>query len=180
MSKSAPPRTPLLLSRRQLLRVLGLTGVAGFGAAVIGGCAGADPGAGAPAVDAVPTALPPVVRTKADAAAPRSLVVIELEGGHDGFAMLVPYGDAGFRRLRDHIWVDPKDLHVLDDRYALAKGLGPVAKNLAFVEGVGVAKPDLSHSAMLQRWWQGDPEGARGLLTVSSADAAMPPSAQNP
>ena len=165
MSMSVMPRTPLLLSRRQLLRMLGLTGVAGFGATVAGGCAGADPDAAAPAVGAVPTALPPAVRTKADAAAPRSLVVIELEGGHDGFAMLVPYGDARFRRLRDHIWVDPKDLHVLDDRYALAKGLAPVEKNLAFVEGVGVAKPDLSHSAMLQRWWHGDPEGSRGLLT---------------
>jgi uncharacterized protein (DUF1501 family) len=63
------------------------------------------------------------------------------------------------------VWTDPKELHVLDDRYALSKGLEPVAKRLSFVEGVGVAKPNLSHFDMLQRWWQGDPEGNAGLLT---------------
>lgn len=95
----------------------------------------------------------------------RVLVVLELQGGHDGFAMLVPYADDRFRKLRDRVWVDPKELHMLDDRYAISKGLEPVAKRLAFVEGVGVAKPDLSHFAMLQRWWHGDPEGNAGSLT---------------
>jgi uncharacterized protein (DUF1501 family) len=95
----------------------------------------------------------------------RVLVVLELQGGHDGFSMLVPYADDRFRKLRDRVWTDPKDLHVLDDRYALSKGLEPVAKRLSFIEGVGVGKPNLSHFDMLQRWWQGDPEGNAGLLT---------------
>jgi uncharacterized protein (DUF1501 family) len=89
----------------------------------------------------------------------RSLVILEIRGGYDGFATLIPYGDGRFRRLRDRIWVDREELLTLDERYALPPGLEPVKDRLAFVEGVGVAKPDLSHFAMLQRWWQGDPDG---------------------
>jgi uncharacterized protein (DUF1501 family) len=95
----------------------------------------------------------------------RVLVVLELRGGNDGFATLVPYGDGRFRRLRDRIWVEPRELAVLDDRYAIAKGLGPLEDRLAFVEGVGVARPDLSHFAMMQRWWQGDPDGTANRAT---------------
>jgi uncharacterized protein (DUF1501 family) len=95
----------------------------------------------------------------------RVLVVVELRGGIDGFATLVPYGDSAFRRLRDRIWVDPKDLDVIDDRYAVAKGLGAVKDRLAFVEGVGVANPNLSHFDMMRRWWLGDLDGKTSLAT---------------
>ena len=164
------PNEPILVSRRRLLHMLGMAGAAGLSTALLG--CGHDPEQGAATTTAAPAAGP-VVRTKGDANATRSLVVIEMQGGNDGFAMLVPYGDGSFRRLREHIWVDPKDLHIIDDRYAIAKGLAPVAKDLAFVEGVGVANPDMSHSAMAGRWWQGDPEGNRGLLTGFHPRAAI-------
>jgi uncharacterized protein (DUF1501 family) len=96
---------------------------------------------------------------------PRVLVVIEMQGGNDGFSMLVPSGDARFRQLRDRAWLNPKDLVRLDDRYSLPAGLAPLSAHLAFVEGVGVAKPDLSHTSMMTRWWQGDPEGTARTRT---------------
>ena len=106
----------------------------------------------------------PVAQGRA-AAGPRALVVIELQGGNDGFSMLVPSGDGRFRPLRDHVWLNPKDMLRIDDRYSMAAGLGPVASQLAFVEGVGVTNPDFSHSAMLTRWWHGDPDGAGNIYT---------------
>jgi uncharacterized protein (DUF1501 family) len=96
---------------------------------------------------------------------PRVLVVIELQGGNDGFSMLVPTGDARFRSLRDRAWLDPKVLTRVDDRYSIAQGLAPIASRLSFVEGVGVPNPDLSHTAMMTRWWQGDAEGRTGDYT---------------
>ena len=85
--------------------------------------------------------------------------MIELLGGNDGFSMLVPSGDGRFRQMRDRAWLEAKDMDRYDDRYSIAKGLAPLSSQLAFVEGVGVGRPDLSHSAMQARWWQGDPDG---------------------
>jgi uncharacterized protein (DUF1501 family) len=159
------PRTPIAMSRRQVLQMLGLTG-AGFMLDACGGTnATTEASAKTPTTGKLAKAAKGATPASTDGNPPKTLVVIELQGGHDGFAMLVPYGDGRFHKLRDRIWIDPKELHILDDRYALAKGLAPVAEHLAFVEGVGVAKPDLSHFAMLQRWWQGDPVGDTGILT---------------
>jgi uncharacterized protein (DUF1501 family) len=96
---------------------------------------------------------------------PRVLVVIELQGGNDGFSMLVPSGDARFRQLRDRVWLNPKDLQPFGGGYSIAQGLAPLTSRLAFVEGVGVAQPDLSHSSMMARWWQGNPDGASATGT---------------
>jgi uncharacterized protein (DUF1501 family) len=155
------------VTRRQLLKMLGVTTLGGA-AGVLGACsasggrtaeASTKRGASAGHKKAVGK------NTRADNAAAgssagqRVLVVVEMQGGHDGFAALVPYGDARFHKLREKIWTDPKELVVLDDRYALSKGLGVIKDRLAFVEGVGVSKPDLSHFAMMSRWWAGDPDG---------------------
>ncbi len=168
MNTTDGARGPLQMSRRQLLQMLGV-------AAVGAGCSGSSIAAPkkdtAKATNAGAKAAAKATTGRATKGANgsgsnnRVLVVLELQGGHDGFAMLVPYADDRFRKLRDRVWVDQKELHVLDDRYAIAKGLEPVADRLSFVEGVGVAKPDLSHFAMLQRWWHGDPEGTAGSLT---------------
>jgi uncharacterized protein (DUF1501 family) len=93
------------------------------------------------------------------AATGKTLVVIEVQGGMDGFATLIPYGDGRFRKLRERIWIDQKELVMLDDTYAVPKGLAKVHSKLAFVEGVGVALPDFSHFDMMRRWWMGDPDG---------------------
>lgn len=159
-------RNPLALSRRQLLQMLGVGSLAAFGAA----CTQTSDAAlkkptGSKSTGKNTAAKPSAGATGSRGTNNKVLVVLELQGGHDGFSMLVPYADDRFRKLRDRVWTDPKELHVLDDRYALSKGLEPVAKRLSFIEGVGVGKPNLSHFDMLQRWWQGDPEGNAGLLT---------------
>ncbi len=165
-------RRPLSLNRRQLLQMLGVGSLAAFGAACTQTSDAASKKAAA-GQGSKPTGKGQVAKAGSGsgsgdgsrATTNKVLIVLELQGGHDGFSMLVPYADDRFRKLRDRVWTDPKELHLLDDRYAVSKGLAPVAKRLSFIEGVGVAKPNLSHFDMLQRWWQGDPEGGSGLLT---------------
>jgi uncharacterized protein (DUF1501 family) len=163
-------RNPLALSRRQLLQMLGVGSLAAFGAACTqtSDAASKKPngqGAKSAAKGPVAKATGAGSGSGGKVANNKVLIVLELQGGHDGFSMLVPYADDRFRKLRDRVWTDPKELHLVDDRYAVSKGLAPVAKRLSFIEGVGVGKPNLSHFDMLQRWWQGDPEGGSGLLT---------------
>ncbi len=145
------------ISRRQLLSALGIGG-----AGVLAGCTSVSSSSkktsttvtqGAAASKQQPAKKPGAAKTG------RALVVIEIRGGMDGFATLVPYGDAKFRKLRERIWIDQKELVMLDDKYGLPKGLAPVKDRLAFVEGVGVANPNLSHFEMMRRWWLGDLDG---------------------
>ena len=103
--------------------------------------------------------------TKRGAADGRVLVVVELSGGMDGFATLVPYGTPTFRKLRERIWIDPNDLEVIDETYAVPKGLAVVKDRLAFVEGIGVSNPNLSHFDMMRRWWLGDLDGTSNVAT---------------
>jgi uncharacterized protein (DUF1501 family) len=149
------------VSRRQLLQMLGLAGISATGLAACSSGAN-EPTATATAgkkSDTESVKKSTAQKASKNPVADRVLVVIEMKGGNDGFSTLVPYGDPAFRKLRDRIWVDPKELEVLDDRYAIAKGLAPVRDRLAFVEGVGVANPDLSHFDMMRRWWMGDSDG---------------------
>jgi uncharacterized protein (DUF1501 family) len=165
-------RRPLEMNRRQLLQFLGLGSLTAIGAACTQS-SGAAPrkgatktGGSAKAGSAAKAATAATAAAgKPGVANDRILVVLEIQGGNDGFATLVPYADDKFRKLRDRVWIDPKELHMLDDRYAISKGLEPVANRLSFIEGVGVAKPDLSHFEMSQRWWRGDPGGGAGSLT---------------
>jgi uncharacterized protein (DUF1501 family) len=153
------------VSRRRLLQMLGLAGV---GATSLAACSSDGKRTGdAATVDAGEQSKNPSKQGAAAKqsaqqkrpAADRVLVVIEMRGGNDGFSTLVPYGDSSFRKLRDRIWVEPKELVVLDDKYAISKGLAPVRDRLAFIEGVGVANPDMSHFDMMRRWWMGDSDG---------------------
>jgi uncharacterized protein (DUF1501 family) len=163
------------LSRRQLLGALGLSS-----AAVVAGCS-SNSSSESSSTPSTETSAAQSKGTQAKANGSGSpaksqgssarkqsgkvLVVVELQGGMDGFASLVPYGDGAFRKLRDRIWIDEKDLTVMDDKYALAKGLAPVKDRLAFIEGVGVANPDLSHFEMMRRWWLGDLDGKDAQTT---------------
>ena len=160
MSRSNPPLRPMtVVSRRQFLSMVGLTSTATMLPAALD-LAGSDADAAKRTKTKKKGAVAegPLVAGR-PVAGPRVLVVIELQGGNDGFSMLVPSGDARFRHLRDRAWLNPKDLVRFDDRYSIAAGLAPLASRIAFVEGVGVAKPDFSHTAMMTRWWQGDPDG---------------------
>jgi uncharacterized protein (DUF1501 family) len=140
-----------------------MLGIAGLGAGAVA-CSGASPSAGSRWGSGSASKASEGLSAKVSSGPnQRVLVVVELSGGNDGFASLVPYADARFRKLRERVWVGPKDLDVIDDRYAVPTGLSPMKNLMAFVEGVGVARPDLSHFAMSDRWWHGDPDG-KGVI----------------
>lgn len=163
------PLVPMPVSRRQFLSMVGVSAAA---AAVPTAVDLAGNIAGAATKKSVKTSKASraskkaaSVQAGAERPGPRVLVVIELQGGNDGFSMLVPAGDGRFRQLRDRVWFEAKDLARLDDRYSIAAGLAPLAAQLGFVEGVGVAKPELSHSAMMARWWAGEPDSISSVHT---------------
>ncbi|MFN0092448.1 MAG: DUF1501 domain-containing protein, partial [Acidimicrobiales bacterium] len=151
------------LDRRSFLRLLGFGAAAGVSGGLAASCAtgkatgknDSSAGGSPPGSDrATAAAVPPA------AVGGRSLVVIELEGGNDGLSTLVPFGLGRYHDLRPGLAFEGDDLVRLDGEYGLHPGLAPLAaRGLAVVQGVGVAKPDLSHFAMLRRWWEGDPDG---------------------
>jgi uncharacterized protein (DUF1501 family) len=108
------------------------------------------------------------VATPAKAAplAKRRLVVIEMDGGNDGLSTLVPYGVGAYNDLRKRTAIDPKQLIRIDDTYGVHESMNKAhATGLAYVMGVGSNKPDGSHFAMMERWWQGDLDGTNTLDT---------------
>ncbi len=105
-----------------------------------------------------------------------------MPGGNDGLSMVVPFGDTAYPRLRSATLVDPSKVLALDDRVGLHPNLRRIhERGVAVVQGVGTPNPDLSHFAMLDRWWTGDTTGdavpGTGFLgrlcdAVGSPDAA--------
>ncbi|MEO8692187.1 MAG: DUF1501 domain-containing protein [Acidimicrobiales bacterium] len=89
----------------------------------------------------------------------RTLVMIELEGGHDWVSTLVPYRDPALRSLRDATLPDMDSLIRLDDRYAINANLASTGTGMAFLHGVGTPNPTGSHFEMAARWRTGDAAG---------------------
>jgi uncharacterized protein (DUF1501 family) len=161
------PLVPTPVSRRQFLSMVGV-GAAAAATPTLADAFGNEADAATKKTTKKPVAKKPSaqpVAAGAERPGPRVLVVIELQGGNDGFSMLIPSGDGRFRQLRDRSWLEQKDMARLDDGYSIAGGLAPLAGMLGFVEGVGVAKPDLSHSSMMARWWAGEPDGVSAVRT---------------
>ncbi len=152
------PHAPTVVTRRQFLSMLGLTSATVALPSLI--IDTADAAARKKASRAASPKPPAKVVPGRSVPGQRVLVVVEMQGGNDGFSMLIPSGNGRFRQLRDKVWLDPKDMQAYGDGYSVARGLAPVAGQLAFIEGVGVAKPELSHTEMMTRWWQGDPDGS--------------------
>ena len=87
----------------------------------------------------------------------RLLVLVELKGGNDALNMVVPYADPAYYALRPHIGVRSDDVLQLDQRTGLHPALKPLmplweAKDLAIVQGVGYAPPNLSHFRSIEIW----------------------------
>lgn len=156
-------------SRRQVLGLLGAGGVAaasGYGALQVtgnapGSFAAGVPGTG-PRTDAAPT--PRVVPASADVAG-RMLVVVELRGGNDGLATIVPERGR-LRDLRPGLLPDDLPLADFTDGTLLHPALAPVRdRGLAVLQGIGAIDPDGSHFEMERRWWAGDGTGGARSTT---------------
>ena len=87
----------------------------------------------------------------------RLLILIELKGGNDALNTVVPYADPAYYALRPRIAVKSDEVIRLDERMGLHPALQPLtalwqAKELAIVQGVGYAQPNLSHFRSIEIW----------------------------
>jgi uncharacterized protein (DUF1501 family) len=87
----------------------------------------------------------------------RLLILVELKGGNDALNTVVPYADPAYYALRSRIAIKNDEVIQLDERTGLHPALRPVsalweAKELAIVQGVGYAQPNLSHFRSIEIW----------------------------
>lgn len=97
----------------------------------------------------------------------RALVVVQLTGGNDGLATLVPHRQDAYYRLRPTLAPKPGTLLRLDDAHGLHPSLSALrescdAGRLAAVHGVGVPEPDRSHFRSMEIWHTADPDHPPG------------------
>lgn len=160
---SGPIYTAPRSSRRKFL------GFAAAGAATVGGAAwalgenGTIPSVG-DATDALAEALPtPTTRplVASEDVAGRTLVVIELQGGNDGLATLVPRNAGVLYDRRGDLHIPDEELIDFTDEFGLNPGLAALSGHgLAALVGLGSTNmPDGSHFEMERRWWAGKSSG---------------------
>jgi len=99
----------------------------------------------------------------------RTLVLIQLTGGHDGLSMLVPYSDDAYGRARRTTRIQPEEVLRLDERVGLHPGLKELRElfdhgRVAWIEGIGYPEPVRSHFRSMDVWHAADARG-RGTGT---------------
>jgi uncharacterized protein (DUF1501 family) len=87
----------------------------------------------------------------------RLLILIELKGGNDGLNTVVPYADPAYAVLRPRLGLRRDEVLQLDERTGLHPALKPLlplwqARELAIVQGLGYASPNLSHFRSIEIW----------------------------
>ena len=110
------------------------------------------------------------------------LVLIELKGGNDGLNTLVPYTDANYYALRPKIAIARDAVVPLSGRAGLHPSLAPLLplwkeRQLAVLQGVGYAEPNLSHFRSIEIWdtaSKPDEYLADGWLSRTFAFAPVP------
>ncbi|MGI9607158.1 MAG: DUF1501 domain-containing protein [Acidimicrobiales bacterium] len=152
---------PTNRSRRKFL------GFAAAGVATAGGTAFALRGDGdVPAVSADgnapagPTTTTTPLKATADYAA-RTLVVVELAGGNDGLATVVPRNAGVLYDRRPSVHVPDEELLDFTDEFGWNPNLERLSSHgVAALMGVGtLEQPDGSHFEMERRWWSGQSSG---------------------
>ena len=142
-----------LIDRRRFLQ-LGLATGVGAAAASVVGPAGALAGSNAPA-----PARPDGPATAPVPFSQRQLVVIDMAGGNDGLSMVPPRGSAygAYQTIRPRTSLAEADILPLTASVGLHPSLVKLhTRGIGVIQGVGLAKPDLSHFESLRRWWAGD------------------------
>ena len=173
---SQPPQSPqpgqptdiARIDRRRFLTLLG-----GAGALGAVGCSSRIDSVPDVASGAAPTVTESVAVRQPQSFVPnaeRTLVVIELQGGNDGLAMLRPTdsrGDGVMNTMRpsllgnpDDGWIDTGAGHAWSPNFS-----GMAERGLAGIVGIGSDDPDFSHFEMEQRWWRGE-SGERSRLNT--------------
>ncbi|MDE1184382.1 DUF1501 domain-containing protein [Paraburkholderia sp.] len=110
------------------------------------------------------------------------LILIELKGGNDGLNTVIPYADPLYYQLRKNIGIRRDQAIALDERTALHPALQPLmplwqAQQLAIVQGVSYAQPNLSHFRSIEIWdtaSRADQYLREGWLTRAFAQRAVP------
>ncbi|MBI5087481.1 MAG: DUF1501 domain-containing protein [Actinobacteria bacterium] len=138
-------RGPFGLSRRGFLQAVGM-GV--FGGAAVG-TLGDDLLGGIPDAWAAPIGPNDGV-----------VVVITLYGGNDGLNTFVPYADGNYYSKRANIAIPQEQVLHVDPYVGFAPQLGYLkalydAGQVAAIQGVGYAGPDLSHFTSMAIWMNG-------------------------
>ncbi len=90
----------------------------------------------------------------------RRLVLVLLDGGNDGLNTLVPFGDDHYHRLRPALALDPRRVHRIDEHFGWHPSLAKLARRygegqVAAVQNVGYANPNLSHFRSMDIWESG-------------------------
>jgi len=85
------------------------------------------------------------------------LVLVELKGGNDGLNTVVPFADREYARLRPRLAIPRDQVVQLTDAAGLHPSLAALravwdARQLAVVQGVGYAQPNLSHFRSIEIW----------------------------
>ncbi|WP_341312234.1 DUF1501 domain-containing protein [Paraburkholderia sp. IMGN_8] len=111
------------------------------------------------------------------------LILVELKGGNDGLNTVIPFADPTYHQLRKSIGIKREQAIQLDDRTALHPSLQPLmplwqSQQLAIVQGVSYAQPNLSHFRSIEIWdtaSRSDQYLREGWLTRAFAQAPVPP-----
>ncbi|RAS37318.1 DUF1501 domain-containing protein [Paraburkholderia bryophila] len=111
------------------------------------------------------------------------LILVELKGGNDGLNTVIPFADPAYYQLRKNIGIKREQGIQLDERTALHPSLQPLmplwhSQQLAIVQGVSYAQPNLSHFRSIEIWdtaSRSDQYLREGWLTRAFAQSPVPP-----
>lgn len=145
----------------------------GLGAGAVGALAACAPPPPPPPTPTSTTVKPPASTTTSTTTtstttttlppapvAERTLVVIDMAGGHDGNSLGIPFADGAYYSRRPTVSIPANQVLRLNGQFGLHPNLARTYRRpLAVVEGLGHPNPDFSHSEMLRRWWFGDVDG---------------------
>ncbi|WP_144113784.1 DUF1501 domain-containing protein [Paraburkholderia sp. BCC1886] len=110
------------------------------------------------------------------------LILVELKGGNDGLNTVIPFADPTYYQLRKNIGIKRDQAIQLDERTALHPSLEALmplwqSRQLAIVQGVSYAQPNLSHFRSIEIWdtaSRADQYLREGWLTRAFAQAPVP------
>lgn len=97
----------------------------------------------------------------------RRLVLVEMKGGNDGLNTFPPLSDAAYRELRPTLALPNRQILPLGEGRGMHKAfeaLNPYWERgqMGIINGIGSAKPNLSHFDMGAQWSTGDVNGTTG------------------